>query len=127
KGKMFLENFELWQIGVLALGIGGLEQGILKLGFGKNRGFGEVNIKVEGANFLFAFPVPEDRIWGVGKFLNTESVREYEFALDNEIALRDICPVRQEKEFLGIRRVYDEQSWKRISNLCLEQLKKRLK
>ena len=45
-GEIHLKNFELWQLGVLALAIENLNEGFIKLGFGSNRGFGKVKVSI---------------------------------------------------------------------------------
>lgn len=50
KGKftttIHLRNFELWQLGLLALVLRDLEEGLIPIGFGKSRGLGEVKAQV---------------------------------------------------------------------------------
>jgi CRISPR-associated protein Csm3 len=50
KGYLLLENYELWQLGLLALALESMNQGLVKVGFGKNRGFGEVDGNCNGGS-----------------------------------------------------------------------------
>ncbi len=42
--QLRLHNFEVWQVGLLALALRDMAEGRLLLGFGKSRGFGKVNL-----------------------------------------------------------------------------------
>jgi len=42
KTSLVLENFETWHLGLISLTLQALNEGLIKIGFGKNRGFGDV-------------------------------------------------------------------------------------
>ncbi len=44
--SLYLRNFELWQLGLLAFVLRDLEEGLIKLGMGKSRGLGQVRAEV---------------------------------------------------------------------------------
>jgi len=46
-------NFELWQIGLLALALRDMSQGRLRLGFAKSRGLGEVAVRITGLTIAY--------------------------------------------------------------------------
>lgn len=50
KTAIHLRNFELWQLGLLALVLRDLEEGLIPIGFGKSRGLGEVTAQVTSFN-----------------------------------------------------------------------------
>jgi CRISPR-associated protein Csm3 len=44
EGELWLRNFQLWQVGLLALALHDLGQGRVPIGFGKSRGLGQVKV-----------------------------------------------------------------------------------
>lgn len=44
EGELCLRNFQLWQVGLLALALRDLSQGRVPIGFGKSRGLGQVKV-----------------------------------------------------------------------------------
>jgi len=44
KGQLYLHNFQLWQVGLLAIVLRDLGQGRVPLGYGKSRGLGRVKL-----------------------------------------------------------------------------------
>jgi len=56
KCSLHLRNFELWQLGLLALVLRDLEEGLIPIGSGKSRGLGEVTAQVTafGVRYLGA-------------------------------------------------------------------------
>src|SRR5882724_2962471 len=64
--KVVIENFEAWQLGLLALTMRDINEGMVKIGFGKNRGFGEVSVEVEQVALGFAREIPSTEVHGIG-------------------------------------------------------------
>lgn len=64
RSKIHVDNFELWQLGLLALAFQGLNEGLVRVGFGKNRGFGEVETKIESIEFAFSKSLPPRELGG---------------------------------------------------------------
>ncbi len=120
--KIYLENFELWQLGALALAIRGLNDGVIRIGFGKNRGFGEVAINVETIQFTFASDLPETEIWGIGRIVSGDTANKYGF-VGNDIISIEVKPSKTENEIIYTKRDYSSKSWEEISNKSLSQLK----
>lgn len=50
-GEIAMQNIGLWQLGLLWLVLDRLDDGTLRLGFGKSRGLGRVRLTVEGFAF----------------------------------------------------------------------------
>lgn len=123
KTKFILTNFEAWNIGLLVLALRDMNEGIVKVGFGKNRGFGEVEAKVEKAIFSFAGDTPEKEIWGVGKMSIEES---YGFNKNDAFKI-DVEPSKESKDILGVKRAYDTERWKSIRESSIANLKEALK
>lgn len=66
-----LRNFEIWQLGLLAFVLRDLEQGTLKLGFGKTKGFGQITgHAVAGALTYWRSP-KDDRLAGIADLMPT--------------------------------------------------------
>jgi CRISPR-associated RAMP protein (TIGR02581 family) len=62
--RLTLRNFEIWQLGLLAFIFRDLEQGALKLGFGKTKGFGQIEGSLIGGHFTYAHALSENRLAG---------------------------------------------------------------
>ena len=121
KSKIHLKNFEVWQLGLLALVFQGLNDGLVRVGFGKNRGFGEVKAKIESIEFSFSKSPPRNEIWGVGMFVNEEEGERYGFETD-KIQI-EAEPIREPEEVLYVRRNYQGEGWEAISTSALASLK----
>jgi hypothetical protein len=116
-----LENFEIWQLGLIALTIQAINDGLVKIGFGKNRGFGKVNLKVEEAVAEMAAGIDGDVLWGAGAFVSEEDRGAYGLSKDDK--LEDL-PKGEEMAFgIFVRRRYDSTSWEAIASKAIESLK----
>jgi CRISPR-associated protein Csm3 len=121
KSKIHLENFETWQVGLLALVFQGINDGLVRVGFGKNRGFGEVEAKIESFEFSFSKNPPTDEIWDVGRFVSEEERNSYGLKKD-EIKI-NAKPTKEIEEVLYVRRNYKGEDWGVISSSALASLK----
>jgi hypothetical protein len=54
QGQLYLKNFQLWQIGLLAVALRDIGQGRVPLGFAKSRGLGRV--EVDYAQLEISYP-----------------------------------------------------------------------
>ncbi|VVB88734.1 RAMP superfamily protein [uncultured archaeon] len=120
--KIYLENFELWQLGALALAIRGLNDGLIRIGFGKNRGFGEVAVNIETIQFTFSSELPEKEICGIGKIVSEDAANKYGL-VGNDIIIIESNPSKTENEIIYTKREYSPKSWEEISNKAISQLK----
>lgn len=133
RGYLTLQNFEVWQLGLLALTMKAINDGLVKIGFGKNRGFGEVKLKVTQAILDLAtnkVQIPGNEIWGVGAFMSTvqELQKEIEtYGLHSEGKLSTPTDVRGEVLGIFVRRIYDAQMWKVIAEQTIKDLPKFLR
>lgn len=99
-----LRNFTLAQIGLLALALRDLEQGRVRIGFGKSRGLGVVTARVDALTLRYPLceladegrlrlsgSVVKDagRLYGVGAFLSPEERKDYGYPSDEEISLSE--------------------------------------
>ena len=123
-GIAVLNNFEIWQLGLISFTFSSLNEGIVRIGFGKNRGLGEVSTKVEGV--YIDYPLnsvkSKNELWGIGKLVSDEERINY--GLSKEDLLTDI-PKPDNTQNLGIyeRRFYSPEKWSEISTKSIEFLK----
>lgn len=120
-GSLVLENFEIWQLGLLGLTIRSLNEGLVRIGFGKSRGFGEVRCRVKEAVFTMARKnIPKDALWGVGAFVSTSEREAYGLREDD---LLSSLP-EGKREDLGVytRIVYGPEEWKSILEKAIHAL-----
>jgi CRISPR-associated protein Csm3 len=119
--SLVLENFEIWQLGLIALTIQAINDGLLKIGFGKNRGFGKVNMKVEEAVAEMAAGIDGNVLWGAGAFVSEEDRKAYGLSKDDKL---EGLPKGEEMAFgIFVRRRYDSTSWEAIASKAIESLK----
>ncbi len=114
RGYLVLENYELWQLGLLAVALQAMNHGLLKLGYGKNRGFGKVKVSVPEVEIEEVAPLKDNTVLrGLAAFVDEEVRRQYGFGLPDSLEV----PLPAKTESLGfyIRRVYDKDGWLAIS------------
>jgi CRISPR-associated protein Csm3 len=124
KTSLVLENFEVWQLGLVALTLQALNEGLVKIGFGKNRGFGEVNVSVTQAVLEMAkrSPHSRDTIWGAGAFVSEEERSAYGLSPDDK--LEDLPEAEESDLGIFIRRVYGSGAWQSIAEKAIASLTK---
>lgn len=81
--RIVFHNFERWQIGLLALVLRDLDEGRVRIGFGKSRGLGEVRVQKVQAKLIYP-DTGDDRtlmqhIYGVGELAKSAVREEYGF------------------------------------------------
>lgn len=123
--ELYIENFEIWQLGLIALSLQGLNDKLVRVGFGKNRGFGEVEVKVQKIIFSFSKTLPKNEIWGIGK-LATNEIEKYGLLYNDMIVLK-AEPIKEFEEALFIRREYKPEDWTVISISAISRLREVLK
>lgn len=119
---LVLENFEVWQVGLLALTLQAINDGLVKLGFGKNRGFGEVSITVEQAVVELAKKpgLSRNALWGVGAFVEDGERRDYGLGADDRL---EELPEGTETDLaVFIRRTYSQEAWKQIAEKAIASI-----
>lgn len=123
KGVLLLENFEIWQLGLLALAIQAINEGWVRIGFGKNRGFGQVEFKIKEVTSDFLkpkTPVPETELWGIGAFVSDDERTRY--GLRAEDRLTGVPRGKQADLGIFARRIYKAEEWETISKKAIENL-----
>ena len=125
EGHLVLENYEIWQLGLLASALEAMNQGLVKVGFGKNRGFGEVEVTVKEAQVDEAAPASDASVLrGLRAFVDDKDREAYGLAPPN--MLREL-PEPKGYEDLGIyiRRIYDAETWQNIAQKAIAALSAR--
>jgi len=116
---IYMENFEAWQLGLLALTIRDLNAGLVKIGFGKNRGFGEVAVHVEEITLGFAKAPPAHEVWGIGALITELERPRYGLQAEDRFAVQANMAA-EEADFLGVRRRYPETAWPSLAQAALD-------
>jgi len=127
KGALVMENFEVWQLGLLALTIRAINDGLVKIGFGKNRGFGRVEFQVKGATLDLAklvSSIPSTELWGIGAFVN--NVERDCYGLKAEDRLTDLPEVKHVDLGIFVRRFYGAEEWHQLEEKALQSLPRML-
>ena len=124
KTSLVLENFEIWQLGLVALTLQALNDGLVKVGFGKNRGFGEVSVNVAEAIVEMARQagLSQDTIWGVGAFVSEEEGRAYGLSPDDK--LEGLPEGAESERGIFVRRSYGSEAWNNIADKAIASLQK---
>jgi CRISPR-associated RAMP protein (TIGR02581 family) len=128
KADIRLVNFELWQVGLLAMALVDLRDGLVRIGSGKSRGLGKVAATINHfeARYLVQGAQPEERLWGVGRLAQEQA---YGF-WDGEAAGVLIDGAIRRDDALGLRRVYRWEgdaaiisAWREASQLAANRLR----
>lgn len=122
KGHLVLENYEIWQLGLLASALEAMNQGLVKVGFGKNRGFGEVEVKVKEVRVDETPPVSDVSVLrGLADFVEDRQRKAY--GLFPPTRLQEL-PEPAETLNLGLYtcRIYDAEGWQAIARRAIEAL-----
>ena len=109
-----VRNFERWQLGLMGLAIHDMEQGLLRLGFGKSRGLGR--FKIEISKFSITYYGREvESFTGLSTLCTSSEKNEYGFFEENK---ENNFPLKNPgKTTFGLRQEFDiTGSWKE----CLE-------
>jgi CRISPR-associated RAMP protein (TIGR02581 family) len=128
KGALLLENFEVWQLGLLALTMRAINNGLVRVGFGKNRGFGGAKLQVTKATLNLAKtsnPVPSTELWGIGTFVR-DSEEQGRYGLKEDDRLTRLPEGEQTDQAIFTRRIYDAEAWQKVAEKALESLPERL-
>lgn len=120
KTEILIENFEIWQLGCIALVMKGINSGIIRIGFGKNRGFGQVLMNISGLEYRFVGSLNDSKMAGIGVLADEKIADDYGLRGDDEISVE---PVKSEEGILETLRHYNSQHWENISEKSIEKLK----
>ncbi|MCX7731372.1 MAG: RAMP superfamily CRISPR-associated protein [Candidatus Caldatribacterium sp.] len=118
-GFLVLENFEIWQLALLGFTIRSLNDGLVRIGFGKSRGFGEVHCEITEAVFTMARrDISKDKLWGVGAFASAEEREAY--GLREDDLLSGVPEGNREDFGVYTRVVYRPEEWKDLLKIATQ-------
>lgn len=121
-GQVVLENYELWQLGLLATALEAMNQGLLKVGFGKNRGFGQVQVAIRQVYIEELVPLrQETTLRGLADFVDEEQWDNYGLAPPHSLA-EVPKPVETQPMGFYLRRTYDSTGWQTITQKVIQAL-----
>jgi len=122
EGTLVLENFEIWQLGLLTSALEAMNLGLVKVGFGKNRGFGEVEAHIVEARVEeIVAGYQKDRLRGLKAFVDTATAQAY--GLYSPEALEEVPePIAEEPLGLYMRRHYAGEAWATIAKQAMQAL-----
>lgn len=87
--KFSIINFEIWQIGLLALALRDMAEGRLLIGFGKSRGLGQVNLHLTQLEIAYPGRFEESdftqRLYGLSALAPDGSSKDYDLVKENDI------------------------------------------
>ncbi len=84
--KIHLENFALWQLGLIGGVLADMDQGDVPIGFGKSRGLGQVAVEITSIE-LESLRNGSAGILGAGALCGPEEARTYGLSPDDTMAL----------------------------------------
>lgn len=88
--RLMLTNFELWQVGLLALALRDMAEGRVRLGFAKSRGLGEIQLRLARLEVAYPGQFGSDSsrfasAWvGVGALLPAQTAAAYGFVSNGD-------------------------------------------
>jgi len=131
-----LRNFELWQVGLLALVLRDLEDGLLPIGFGKSRGLGEVKARITGFTVRYVgarqqadqITLPDGRpldnvrrtLYGIGFLAADDGEREAYGVSPNDLVVIDIEGTLLDDD-LGVRVAFHEGARHEAFRKCVNE------
>jgi hypothetical protein len=94
----------------------------VRIGFGKNRGFGEVSVEVEQVALGFAREIPSTEVHGIGMLVEPAERERYGLQPADRFEL-SASVMANEEMFLGIRRVFPGTAWTPLAQAALAHTK----
>jgi CRISPR-associated RAMP protein (TIGR02581 family) len=103
--QIYIRNFELWQLGLLAYVFKDLEEGFVSIGYGKSRGFGKVIGKVNKVElrYLGKNKPSAPNIRGIRKLVEEN---EYGFYDEEDKDFEVVGLTNSNGDEFGLRRIY---------------------
>jgi CRISPR/Cas system CSM-associated protein Csm3 (group 7 of RAMP superfamily) len=94
-GDLVLRNFQLWQVGLLAIALRDIARERVPIGFSKSRGLGRVSVRYRELEIAYPGRFRPDgnnrdlahRLYGVTEFLNLEIARAYDYRPEPSLPL----------------------------------------
>jgi CRISPR/Cas system CSM-associated protein Csm3 (group 7 of RAMP superfamily) len=111
-GDLYLKNFQLWQVGLLAVALRDLARGRVPLGFSKSRGLGRVAVRYRALEISYPgrFQVGDlDReLHGVTAFLDDNAIQAYDYRSEPTLPLPEGAQVVERGEYGRVAVAYDD-------------------
>jgi hypothetical protein len=91
--QLYLKNFQLWQVGLLAVALRDMAQGRVPLGFAKSRGLGRVGLVYDSLEISYPGQFGQDKTHDFGRHLYgvtafpVEDMTAYGFTDEEPVAL----------------------------------------
>lgn len=110
--RIYIRNFEIWQLGLLAYTLNDFKDGLASLGYGKSRGLGRFTVQFDKIRISYLSPQILEKsefhppeIYGM-KYLSAESTYEFSDLETGPVQVRDLQLPRL-NDTLGLRKYYD--------------------
>ena len=125
KTGIHLRNFELWQLGILALVLRDLEAGLIPIGFGKSRGLGDVEAKVTSFSVRYIGAAGDVRanamhaLYGIGRLATHEECGDY--GLSDNDAIRLDATGSLGDDDIGVRVTFSDLGQQEALRKCVNE------
>ncbi|MDM8525788.1 RAMP superfamily CRISPR-associated protein [Desulfococcaceae bacterium HSG8] len=117
-----IRNFERWQLGLVGLVLRDMEQGLVRLGFGKSRGLGKFRAKISRFQLTY-YNRKVSHLSGLSELCSKEENKAYGFFAETG----DKSPM-PEPECNGLRYEYDlADTWKKVLEPVVRNLENDMK
>jgi CRISPR-associated RAMP protein (TIGR02581 family) len=121
---IYLRNFELWQLGLVALVLRDMEEGLVPLGFGKSRGLGEVKVQVTNFSVRYIVlpqqsPDPTHMLYGVGALATEGDRSAYGLSPEDKVTLSAGGKLTDDE--LGVRVIFDPAARLEAFRRCVNE------
>lgn len=118
-----IRNFERWQLGLLGLIFRDMEQGLIRIGFGKSRGLGRFEAKITQFK-LTSYNTPFKLFTGLAGACTKDECKAYDFFPENA---QNNAPLPK-PALNGLRHEYDiMDTWKEVLNPAVDDLVQMIK
>lgn len=112
--RLVVENFEGWQLGILALALRDMEEGRLPLGLGTSRGFGQIQANVSQIELRYPCMKPQRSPAGIESLMKEEEGRLYGLSAPWGGAEDAILPVPEDEGLWLVYRLQKEEERKAL-------------
>lgn len=114
---LLLHNFQLWQVGLLAVALRDLGRGQVPIGFGKSRGLGRVAVDLVRAEAAYPgrFALADggrrydQKLYGVSAFLGDAELKAYDYVEEDAVDLPPDFVVVDEGDFGRVALAWEGQ------------------
>jgi len=87
--RIMLENFELWQLGMIAIVLMDLDDGYIQIGGLRSKGYGLVSVEFSSCEFFFARSgLPTERVYGIGSLVSEQQRRQFGYMTEDWLVLQ---------------------------------------